>query len=400
MKFLSHIKAKAYYHEADIRYHVTAENRRLLLRIVVICIFIVLLLVLSSYLVWIIERNGTKDNSIRTFEDSFWWAIVTIATVGYGDKVPGTHTGRMVGMVLIVFGFVLLSVFTGLIASIFVEDKIKGAKGLKQIRSNHHIIICGWNNTAESMLKALVEKNSQSIEICLVNNQNPEHFENIEARFCNLQLKFVRGEPTQEAILRRASINTSDQVIILADQSLSSQSADDRSVIIANAVHYIAPKAKITVQLINSENKNLLQRIGVSNLIVYDDIGGYILANNVLEQNSLNLFSSLAKSRDSSIITCEIHEDFIGKSFSELFEYIRTEQNCMVLGLISKESVLDIETIFSDNTSAIDQFIKQNLITPGKSHQEEKNNIRWNPEPDTLIQDNDFAILLTSRVLS
>ena len=72
----------------------------------------------------------------------------------------------------------------------------------------------------------------------------------------------------------------------------------------------------------------------------------------------------------------------------------------MVLGLISKESVLDIETIFSDNTSAIDQFIKQNLITPGKSHQEEKNNIRWNPEPDTLIQDNDFAILLTSRVLS
>ncbi|PKN79801.1 MAG: hypothetical protein CVU48_04210 [Candidatus Cloacimonetes bacterium HGW-Cloacimonetes-1] len=394
------MKARAYYREVDLRYRVSAENRRLFIRIAIICLFIVVLLVLSSYLVWIIERNGNHDNSIRTFEDSIWWAIVTIATVGYGDKVPGTHTGRLVGMVLIIFGFVLLSVFTGLIASIFVEDKIKGAKGLKQIRSNHHIIICGWNNTAESMLKALVEKNSQSIEICLVNNQSPEHFESVETRFCNLQLKFVRGEPTQEAILRRASINTSDQVIILADHSLSSQSADDRSVIIANAVHYNAPKAKITVQLINSENKNLLQRIGVSNLIVYDDIGGYILANNVLEQNSLNLFSSLAKSRESSIITCEISEDFIGKSYSELFEHIHKEQNCLVLGLISKETVLDIETIFSDNTSAIDQFIKQNLNMSGSGPQEEKNNIRWNPEPDTMIQDNDFAILLSSRVQS
>ena len=119
---------------------IRGDARRLLVRFVYVLVVILILLLVSSFLVYKFE-SGKASASITSFWDGLWWAVVTIATVGYGDVVPGTSSGRMVGYVLIVFGFVLLSVFTGLIASLFVEDKLKGAKGLKQIKTHGHVVV-------------------------------------------------------------------------------------------------------------------------------------------------------------------------------------------------------------------------------------------------------------------
>ena len=83
-----------------------------------------------------------------------------------------------------------------------------------------------------------------------------------------------------------------DQVIVLADQALSAQSADDRSIIIANAVHFISRKVNVTVQLMKSSNKNLLHRIGIESIIVFDELGGYLLANTLIEQRYLGSSTS------------------------------------------------------------------------------------------------------------
>jgi voltage-gated potassium channel len=50
--------------------------------------------------------------------DTFWWALVTITTVGYGDGVPHSTLGRIVGLILMLSGVVLVSLFTATIASI------------------------------------------------------------------------------------------------------------------------------------------------------------------------------------------------------------------------------------------------------------------------------------------
>src|SRR6185436_15296796 len=43
-----------------------------------------------------------------TFGDGVWWAIVTLATVGYGDIVPTTPWGRVLGGITIIFGVTLI----------------------------------------------------------------------------------------------------------------------------------------------------------------------------------------------------------------------------------------------------------------------------------------------------
>jgi len=141
-----------------LRHGLSHENQKLVLRFVWVTFFIGVLLLISAALVWLLEHQGSASNTIESFWDGIWWAIVTVATVGYGDKYPITGMGRVVGMMLIIIGFASLSVFTGLIASLFLEDRLKGAKGLKQLRLNNHIVICGWNNTGHFFLRALIDK--------------------------------------------------------------------------------------------------------------------------------------------------------------------------------------------------------------------------------------------------
>jgi voltage-gated potassium channel len=53
--------------------------------------------------------------------DGIWWAMVTVTTVGYGDIYPKTIDGRIIAMVVMLFGIGFLSVLTATVASYFVK---------------------------------------------------------------------------------------------------------------------------------------------------------------------------------------------------------------------------------------------------------------------------------------
>jgi voltage-gated potassium channel len=54
-----------------------------------------------------------------------WWAIQTVTTVGYGDVVPGSTAGKVIGSVLMLGGLSLFAVVTGAITSAFVAQRQK-----------------------------------------------------------------------------------------------------------------------------------------------------------------------------------------------------------------------------------------------------------------------------------
>jgi voltage-gated potassium channel len=66
---------------------------------------------------------NAKGSNIHGFADALWWAVVTVTTVGYGDKFPVTAAGRGVAVVLMLVAIGLIGVLTATVASFFVGEK-------------------------------------------------------------------------------------------------------------------------------------------------------------------------------------------------------------------------------------------------------------------------------------
>jgi len=62
------------------------------------------------------------EKDFPNFGLAVWWAIVTLATVGYGDVVPTTVPGRIVGSAVIILGVTFLAFLTATVTSYFVSS--------------------------------------------------------------------------------------------------------------------------------------------------------------------------------------------------------------------------------------------------------------------------------------
>ena len=93
-----------------------------------ICLWLSLLLLAVGAVVWAFERSQNKDmyseKPVQGLWDSFWWACVTLTTIGYGDKAPVTIGGRAVAVLWMLVAIGLTSSLTATITSVVAQDTI------------------------------------------------------------------------------------------------------------------------------------------------------------------------------------------------------------------------------------------------------------------------------------
>lgn len=94
------------------------------------------------------------DPNVKTVEDGLWWAVVTMATVGYGDVVPTSTEGRIFGAVIIILGAVFFSLLTAQLAAYMVgeEELMRERDILNLVRQN------------QKQLRDLTEREDKRIE--------------------------------------------------------------------------------------------------------------------------------------------------------------------------------------------------------------------------------------------
>ena len=81
----------------------------------------ILLIVMAS--IAVLQLETSPDANIKTPEDALWWAIVTITTVGYGDKYPVSSEGRLMAGFLMVVGVGFFGVLSGFVAAWFLKPQ-------------------------------------------------------------------------------------------------------------------------------------------------------------------------------------------------------------------------------------------------------------------------------------
>lgn len=86
----------------------------------------------GSLLLWFITglavtqaERGMEGSNISDVGDGWWWSLITLATVGYGDRFPVTSEGRFIGAVIVITGIALLGTISAFLASFLMDPSGK-----------------------------------------------------------------------------------------------------------------------------------------------------------------------------------------------------------------------------------------------------------------------------------
>ena len=91
-------------------------------RALVGCFVILMGTALFSATAMHMAEGRVQPDKLGTIPDAFWWAIVTLGTIGYGDVVPITTTGRLVATVTIFAGLIIMALPIGIVANAFAQQ--------------------------------------------------------------------------------------------------------------------------------------------------------------------------------------------------------------------------------------------------------------------------------------
>ena len=105
-------------------------------KITIFLFFVVMMMIMAGTLMYVIEGGAEGFESIPS---SIYWAIVTTTTVGYGDIVPVTDLGKALSSIMMILGYAIIAVPTGIISVEMSQYKGDGQK-------DHLCNNCGHDN--------------------------------------------------------------------------------------------------------------------------------------------------------------------------------------------------------------------------------------------------------------
>jgi voltage-gated potassium channel len=345
------------------------------------------------------ESHQLRGDGFQHVLDAMWWSFVTMTTIGYGDIVPQTASGRLVGSLVGISGVIFLSLITAVLASILVERKIMEDKGLTQIKARDHRVVCGWNSHAENVLIGLARQAPRSM-VVLVSDISDELFADLKYRFRGkLDMRFVKGDYTQESVLEKACVSRAASCILVVDTAGEHDilSSDERAIKGTLTIKAMAAKVRVCVELLDRHSQPHLLRAKADEIQVRGEYTGMFLSGAACSPGITTVMEELiGPTSGVQLESLEIPRQFIDKSFGELAEHLCLKQKCTAIGLQEQVQDLKVDDLLSDDLSMVDQFIRKKFMESGTGLEERLSTSRplLNPSPDHTIQDNSRVLVL------
>lgn len=258
--------------------------------------------------VMVFEKGA--DSGFRTLGDGLWWSVVTLSTVGYGDIVPETAGGKIIGAGVVLLGLGFWSLLTGIVTSSLVERaRKKGSMGLDVLGIEDHVVLCGWNENAHQLVRDF--RHYHPDRRLLVLSQDSDLDVAGYAR-----VHHVLGDPTTNEALDTAGIESAQSVVILAEhgEATTSDRADARSVMTCLTVASLVEDAHIVVELRDPRNRVHALNAGANDTVVTESYGGSLLSHSVQSPGISDVYNELFDAADGARFRERpVDQDLVGR---------------------------------------------------------------------------------------
>jgi len=290
--------------------------------------FASIVIFISSVLIYIMEANN-ENSPINSLFDAFYWSIVTISTVGYGDVTPITPAGQTVAIAVITAGIAVLAFTTSLIVSAFTEklDEIIENKAVEDIYKLKKLyLICGITDVSLSVAKKLESLEKEFIILDkdegLVKNVRDRGYHAFALDPSNMDNYALLGIDFEEKI----------------EAVLSLHESDVENVSTALSIRAIHSNVKILSTLEYGENRKKLKLAGVSEIVYIQELIGLIAKEFSGQPVAFEAIHTIRSSELGVNISEITVDEIIAEHYRCLKDYSFTKFRLVLLGIYSKES--------------------------------------------------------------
>jgi len=308
-----------------------------------------LIWLMGASMLWITEGAGNQE--FNSLPKSLWNIAVYLFS-GLDSGVPETTIGKVIVALILIVSLGVVGIFTATIASMLIEHRIGGKRKMPKYELKDHIVICNWNNKGLSLIKevhAKIIKHKRPIIIITEQEDTvefPEHEDVPEFE----DIYIIKGDPTNEIILKRANVQQAYTAVVLADPT-QGELSDAKSILVCMGIKSICeemefPKTYITVEGVSPQNIEHLRRAGANEIISAGDFSALLLAQSSLVHGLSTVYRNLLtiSEETNEIYLATVPGEYIGKKFSDLGADIYSNRDAknpiILIGVKSGEKFL------------------------------------------------------------
>lgn len=229
--------------------------------------------------------------------DAYYMAVITLASVGFGEVHPLSTAGKIFTTILILFNVGLfayaISTITGMFAEGGFHRLIHDFRMTNRIENiKKHTIVCGYGRHSVEVTQELTKQNIPFIVV----ESNPAKIENLRSETNYL---FVEGDATEDEVLQEARISTANAIVITLPD-------DADNLFITLSARQINPSLRIISRANSMEDEVKIRRAGANHTVVPEKIGGFYMANLVNQPDLVEFFNLLSNMGPSNVVFEEI----------------------------------------------------------------------------------------------
>lgn len=244
--------------------------------------------------------------------DAYYMSLVTLSTVGFGEVIPLSHTGRVFTSFLILFNIGFFAYAISTITSIFADGEIHAFFSdfnmMQRIQKlQQHTIVCGFGRHAGEVCKELAKQQLPFVVL----EVDPEKIEVLRRETSFL---FLMGDATTDEILLEAGIERAAALVVTLP-------LDVNNLFVVLSARQLNPGIKIISRLNNPVDEQKLRRAGANHVVMPERIGGFYMATLINKPDLVeffNLISNLGTSRVvfEEIAVTRLKEKFLNRSIA------------------------------------------------------------------------------------